>query len=41
MKKAIGITVLLVVVCVVLGQLLGEFLVAVFTWLGRTAVRAL
>jgi hypothetical protein len=33
--------VLLVVLCVVLGQLLGEFLVIVFTWLGRTAVRAL
>ena len=33
--------VLLIVVCVVLGQLLGQFLVVVFTWLGRTAVRAL
>ncbi len=33
--------VLLVVVCVALGQLLGEFLVIVFTWVGRTAVRAL
>jgi hypothetical protein len=33
--------VLLLAVCVALGQLLGEFLVIVFTWLGRTAVRAL
>ena len=33
--------VLLLVVCVALGQLLGEFLVVVFTWVGRTAVRAL
>jgi hypothetical protein len=33
--------VLLIVVCIVLGQLLGQFLVVVFTWLGRTAVRAL
>jgi hypothetical protein len=33
--------VLLIVVCIVLGQLLGQFVVVVFTWLGRTAVRAL
>jgi len=33
--------VLLVVLCLVLGQVLGEFAVAVFRWLGRTAVRAL
>jgi hypothetical protein len=33
--------ILLVLMCLVLGQLLGEFLVAVFRWLGRTAVRAL
>jgi hypothetical protein len=33
--------VLLVVLCLVLGQLLGEFAVTVFRWLGRTAVRAL